>query len=200
MVKGQSSSRRSDILRAAEKLMATKGLNGVTTRQISRKVGCSEGALYVHFKGRLELLLAMLEECLPDARQSLHKLEASPGRSSPQKNLVMALTGLYRFHQRVVPLFGGLFAEPKLLAAYRKSLIAHNKGPHLAIAALERYIEAEQKMQRIDKHIDAHLTAYILLSSCFLRAFVEHFFATSMQPRWNEFLEDLVAQVTQAEL
>src|SRR5947207_11762766 len=101
MAKGQSSSRRSDILRAAEKLMATKGLNAVTTRQISREVGCSEGALYVHFKGRLELLLAMLEECLPDARQSLDKLEGSPGRSSPQENLVMALTGLYRFHQRV---------------------------------------------------------------------------------------------------
>jgi AcrR family transcriptional regulator len=198
MAKGQASSRRSDILRAAEKLMATKGLNAVTTRQISKEVGCSEGALYVHFKGRLELLLAMLEECLPDARQSLHKLEGSPGRSSPQENLVMALTGLYRFHQRVVPLFAGLFAEPKLLAAYRKSLIAHNKGPHLAIAALEQYVEAEQKMQRIDKHIDAHLTAHILLSSCFLRAFVEHFFAKSMQPPWNKFVEDLVAQTTHA--
>jgi hypothetical protein len=55
MPKEYSNNRRSEILRAAEKLVSTKGLNGVTTQQISREVGCSEGALYVHFKGRLEL-------------------------------------------------------------------------------------------------------------------------------------------------
>ena len=58
--------RRVQILQAAEKLMRSRGLTGVTTRQISEEVGCSEGALYVHFKGRLELLLSMLEESLPD--------------------------------------------------------------------------------------------------------------------------------------
>src|ERR1700746_2422081 len=114
MAKGQASSRRSDILRAAEKLMATKGLHGVTTRQISRKVGCSEGALYVHFKGRLDLLLAMLEECVPDALQTLQALETSAGKHTPRKNLVMAVTSIYRFHKRIVPLLAGLFAEPKL--------------------------------------------------------------------------------------
>src|SRR5215468_8995067 len=45
MPKDQSSNRRSEILRAAQKLMSEKGLNGVTTRQISWEVGCSEGAL-----------------------------------------------------------------------------------------------------------------------------------------------------------
>jgi AcrR family transcriptional regulator len=198
MPKEQSSNRRSEILRAAEKVMSTRGLNGVTTRQISREVGCSEGALYVHFKGRLELLLAMLEESLPDARMSLHALEGRAGEGFPQTNLVTAITALYRFHQRVVPLFAGLFAEPKLLAAYRKSLIAHNKGPHLAIAALERYIEVEQKLGRIDTKIDANLAASMLLSSCFLRAFVEHFFDRPMRPPWVKFAAQLVASVIRA--
>jgi AcrR family transcriptional regulator len=195
MPKDQSSNRRSEILRAAEKLMSTKGLSGVTTRQISREVGCSEGALYVHFKGRLELLLAMLEESLPDARQSLRALEGRAGEGSPQTNLVTAITGLYRFHRRVVPLFAGLFAEPKLLAAYRKSLIAQNKGPHLAIEALEKYIEVEQKLGRLDTKIDANLAASMLLSSCFLRAFVEHFFDRPMRPAWDKFAAQLVASI-----
>src|SRR5438094_299137 len=123
MQKEQSSNRRSEILRAAQKLMSTRGLNAVTTRQISKAVGCSEGALYVHFKGRLELLLAMLEECLPDALQTLSALERVKGQNSPQENLVIAIGGIYRFHRRVVPLLAGLFAEPKLLASYRRSLI-----------------------------------------------------------------------------
>lgn len=58
--------RRKRILQAAEKLMLSRGLSGITTRQISEEAGCSEGALYVHFKGRLELLLAMLEESLSE--------------------------------------------------------------------------------------------------------------------------------------
>src|SRR5215475_12737065 len=77
--------RRSDILRAAEKLMRSHGLSGVTTRQISKEVGCSEGALYVHFKGRLELLLAMLEESLPGMLKPLKELREATGSGSPQK-------------------------------------------------------------------------------------------------------------------
>ena len=83
--------RRADILRAAEKLMHTRGLSGVTTRQISREVGCSEGALYVHFSGRVELLLAMLEEGLPDMLGPLHTLRESVGQGSPHTNFTSAL-------------------------------------------------------------------------------------------------------------
>ena len=199
MTKEASTNRRTEILRAARNLMSTQGLNGVTTRQISKLVGCSEGALYVHFEGRLELLLAMLEECLPDAFESLHTLEQARGQRTPKKNLVAAVNGIYRFHKRAVPLLAGLFAEPDLLAAYRRSLIAGNKGPHLAIAALRHYIEAEQKLQRIDQGIDAGLAATILLSACFLRAFVEHFFDRPMRPAWGRFSAQLVAAVIRAE-
>ena len=73
----RKANRRSEILQAAEMLMQTSGLSGVTTRRISQKVGCSEGALYFHFKGRLDLLLAMLEESLPDMLGPLHTLRES---------------------------------------------------------------------------------------------------------------------------
>ena len=142
--------RRSEILRAAERLMLSRGLTGVTTREISREVGCSEGALYFHFKGRLELLLAMLEESLPDMLGPLQTLRESVGRSSAQANLATALLGIFKFHRRVVPGTAGLFAEPELLVAYRESLARQGKGPHLSMAALADYIAAEQDLGRID--------------------------------------------------
>lgn len=175
--------------------MLTKGLTGVTTRQISEEVGCSEGALYVHFKGRVELLLAMLEESLPAMLDPFRALQESVGRNSPQANLEMAITGIYRFQARVAPLFGSLFAEPELLEAYRRSLTSQDKGPHLSIAALERYLVAEQKLGRIKTLIDARMSAYLLLSSSFFRAFVEHFFDRPMQPSWSKFVKELVATV-----
>src|SRR5215469_1862081 len=127
----RKANRRSEILRATEMLMRSRGLSGVTTREISRAVGCSEAALYVHFKGRLELLLAMLEESLPGMLKPLEVLRESVGSGSPQENLVRALGGVFKFHQRIVSGSAGLFAEPELLTAYRNSLRQQGKGPHL---------------------------------------------------------------------
>jgi len=184
--------RRSDILRAAEKLIETRGLSGVTTRQISEEVGCSEGALYVHFKGRLELLLAMLEGSLPGMLRPLEALTESVGHGSPSINLVRALEGIFRFHQRIVPITAGLFAEPDLLAAYRNSLKSQGKGPHLSMRVLEDYVRSEQHLGRIDARVDASLAAYVMMSASFYRAFVEQFFGTSIAPRWKQFAEQLV--------
>jgi AcrR family transcriptional regulator len=187
--------RRSEILQAAQKLMVEKGLTGVTTRQISREVGCSEGALYVHFKGRVELLLAMLEESLPDMLEPFRAVEEAVGRNTPQANLEMAVTGIYKFQTRLAPLFAGLFAEPKLLLAFRRSLSSQNKGPHLSIGAVASYIEAEQKIGRISSQLDAKVSGQLLVASAFFRAFVEHFFDKPMQPPWSNFAKELVAIV-----
>jgi AcrR family transcriptional regulator len=187
--------RRSEILRAAEKLMHARGLSGVTTRQISKEVGCSEGALYVHFEGRLELLLAMLEESLPGMLGPLKTLRESVGRSTPQANLVAALLGIFKFHRRVVPGTAGLFAEPELLVAYRKSLARQRKGPHLSIAVLAEYIAAEQELGRIDSGVDAKLAANLLMSSSFFSAFMEKFSGKTVRPSWDQFAKRLVAAV-----
>jgi AcrR family transcriptional regulator len=187
--------RRSEILRAAEMLMHARGLTGVTTREISRTVGCSEGALYFHFKGRLELLLAMLEESLPDMLGPLQTLRDSVGKSSPHANLAAALSGIFNFHRRVVPGTAGLFAEPELLVAYRKSLARQDKGPHLSIGVIADYIAAEQGLGRIDSGVDARLAAYLLMSSSFFRAFMEGFSGKTMQPSWEQFAKRMVAAV-----
>ena len=190
--------RRSDILRAAEKLMRSHGLSGVTTRRISKEVGCSEGALYVHFKGRLELLLAMLEESLPDMLGPLETLQASVGRGSPHTNLLRALRAMFKFHRRILPATCGLFAEPELLVAYRGSLARQGKGPHLSMAVLADYIADEQRLARIDSGVDVKLAASVLMSSTFFRAFMEHFSGRPIQPSWDQFAKQLVAVIAPA--
>ena len=173
--------------------MRTRGLSGVTTRQISQEVGCSEGALYVHFRGRLELLLAMLEESLPNMLGPLQALKESVGRGSTHHNLLQALRGIFKFHQSVVPRTAGLFADPELLAAYRNSLNSQGKGPHLSMKILEGYIRSEQQLGRIASHVDPKLAASLMMSASFFRAFVEKFFDKSLQPAWSVFAEQLVA-------
>lgn len=191
----RKNNRRCAIVRATEKLILKQGLSGVTTRQISREVGCSEGALYVHFKGRLQLLLAVLEESLPAMLGPLETLQLRVGMGSPHSNLAAALGGIYRFHCRAVPLTASLFAEPSLHAAYRDSLAQQGKGPKLSMKVLENYIAAEQRLGRIDRSVDAPLAAYLLMSSSFFRAFSEQFFGTRMRPSWNAFVLQLLRTI-----
>lgn len=185
--------RRADILRAAKKLMRSEGLFGVTTRQISREVGCSEGALYVHFRGRMELLLAMLEESLPRMLGPLERLKQSVGRGSPQENLRRALDGIYKFHQSIIPATAGLFAEPDLLARYRNSLRRQRKGPHLSMRVIEEYIRSEQTLGRIGTSVEPDFAASLIMSCSFFRAFSEQFFGKLPQPAWSKLAEKLVA-------
>jgi AcrR family transcriptional regulator len=172
-------SRRHEIIAATEALIRTRGLASTTTRAIAEKAGCSEAAIYVHFDNRLTLLLAVLEESLPDMLVPLNALEQSIGVRTPQQNLTTALRAIFTFHERVVPMLCGLFADPELLTAYRKSLTARNKGPHGAISRLQRYISAEQKLGRIHESIDAEAAATTLMATAFFKAFVSQFFGAN---------------------
>ena len=137
----------------------------------------------------------MLEESLPRMLPPLQVLKESVGHGSAQDNLVQALGGIFKFHQRVVPATAGLFAEPELLTAYRNSLKRQGKGPHLSMRVLEEYIRSEQQMGRIDSRVDAKLAASLIMSSSFFRSFLEQFLDTPMQPAWNEFAKQLIATV-----
>jgi AcrR family transcriptional regulator len=173
-------SRRPEIIAATEALIRSRGLASVTTRAIAAEVGCSEAALYVHFESRLRLLLAVLEESLPDMLVPLHDLEQGLGKYTPQKNLSMALSAIYRFHERIIPMLGSLFADPELLAAYRESLVRGKKGPRGGIGRLQRYISAEQELNRISSKIDPEVAATGLMAGSFFRAFMTQFFGESV--------------------
>jgi AcrR family transcriptional regulator len=171
-------SRKPEIIAAAEHLIRTRGLSSTTTRAIAEQAGCSEAAIYVHFESRLKLLLAVLEESLPEMLLPLQALDHAAGRSTPAQNINRALRAIFAFHRRVIPMLCGLFAEPELLTAYRESLTSRNKGPRGAIARLERYITAEQKLGRIQANIDAEIAATTLMANSFLKAFLVQFFDT----------------------
>jgi AcrR family transcriptional regulator len=161
---------------AAELLLRQRGIAGVTTRAIAEAVPCSEGAIYVHFEDRLELLLAVLRGALPEMVAPLHALELKAGQ-----NLALALKGLLRFHDRVGPMLCSLITEPELLKRFRQSLESTGKGPQRGIASLARYIELEQKLGRINKQVDAKTAASVLMASSFFQAFTHHLLGSSMR-------------------
>lgn len=55
---------RKQIIKAAFKLFADKGIHGTNSTEIARKAGISTGSFYAYFKNKKTLLLEMLEDYL----------------------------------------------------------------------------------------------------------------------------------------
>jgi AcrR family transcriptional regulator len=175
----QRTNRKAQIVATAESLLRTRGLNGVTTRAIAEAVPCSEGAIYVHFKDRLELLLEVLQQSLPEMLIPLHALQARVGTATPERNLIDAIKGLLSFHQRVAPMLCSLSTEPELLQRFQQSLGETHRGPHRGISTLATYISQEQKLGRIDKAVDTNTAATILMSCSFFHVFTSNLLGSS---------------------
>lgn len=64
---GERTNRRDLIVKTAAKLFAEQGYLATSTRQIAGEVGCTDAALYYHFKdGKRALLRAVIEDQLPE--------------------------------------------------------------------------------------------------------------------------------------
>jgi AcrR family transcriptional regulator len=72
--------RRDLIIEEASRLFVEQGYAATSVRQIAEAVGCTEAALYYHFKdGKRELLQAVFEQNIPDF---LYAVEACSAASS----------------------------------------------------------------------------------------------------------------------
>src|SRR5271154_7365789 len=138
--------KRRQILEAAERVFRSKGLSKATTREIARDAGCAEGTLYLLFDDRLSFFSAVLDECLPDVKESLHQLKDLVGKRTVRINLEMVVNAYVAFHQRIQAAICSIFAEPELLETYRRKLIERGKGPHISEGLLIDYLRAEQKI------------------------------------------------------
>lgn len=58
----ERSSRKSEILAAAEELMRSRGVESVSMEEIAHKVGISKGAVYLHFTNRADLVVTLSEQ------------------------------------------------------------------------------------------------------------------------------------------
>ncbi|MDO8751653.1 MAG: TetR/AcrR family transcriptional regulator [Dehalococcoidia bacterium] len=79
--------RRRELIDEARKIVASRGMEGLTIKNIARAVGISEGAIYRHFRGKNEILVGLVDEvgevieelvrkAEEDAQSPLEKLEA----------------------------------------------------------------------------------------------------------------------------
>lgn len=62
--------RQQEIIQVALDLINDKGIQGLTIKNISKKIGISEPAIYRHFENKIEILIAILDILKQNARKT----------------------------------------------------------------------------------------------------------------------------------
>lgn len=182
---------RQKILEATEKLIQMKGLARVTTKEIARETGLSEGALYRHFDHKEEVFFAILLKHLPTFLDILKR--HTPGTGNIDENLEAIALAAITYYRQLIPMGASFLADTDLLAQYRKKLHQGSGRPETFFEVVAAYIEEEQQMERIEKHVPAMSLAILLLGPCFQYEFLRQF--TGDQPfgqTKREFVKMLV--------
>jgi AcrR family transcriptional regulator len=182
---------RQKILEATARLLQMKGLARVTTKEIARETGLSEGALYRHFEHKEEVLFAVVTKHLPTVLEILQTHVA--GTASVSENLEAIALAAIQYYGQLIPMGASFFADTELLAHYRIALRQINGGPERFFEVVAAYIAEEQELGRIEKHVPALNIAIQLLGPCFQYEFLRQFMGDQPFGQTNrEFVKNLI--------
>ena len=164
---------RKKILEVTEKLIRAKGMARVTTKEIARELGMSEGALYRHFAHKEEVFFELPARYLPAFLDTL-KAHA-PGTGNVRQNLEAIALAAIHYYAHLIPMGASFLADTELLALYRKAFQQMNVGPHKFFEVVAAYLEEEQQLGRIEKHISALDLSILFLGPCYQYEFLRQF-------------------------
>jgi AcrR family transcriptional regulator len=152
--------RRTQILEAATRVFAEKGYHRATTKDIARAAKMAEGTIYLYFKNKAELLLALMEH-LDQATTQPKDLDA--GLEMSLRDLLTTrlehdLTQLGPNFDLVLATLPEVLADPALRPQYYQRLIEPG------LEGLTAYLRTRQERGEV-KATNIPMTVRIFLSA-----------------------------------
>ncbi|MCA9734985.1 TetR/AcrR family transcriptional regulator [candidate division KSB1 bacterium] len=84
------SAQQKEIIRAAIELIAESGIQSVTIKKLSQKIGIAESAIYRHFENKLEILLGILSQFRSSKMEALEYIQAADATEIEQLQMVFS--------------------------------------------------------------------------------------------------------------
>src|SRR5258708_13422395 len=140
------------ILEAAEQMLQTKGLARLTNKEIAESAGCAEGTLYNHFETKEALVLAAIQENLPDLLAVVG--DDRIGEHDISENVREIALAAIPYYRKLVPLTTALFADMDLLTHFPLWVQEHQAGPLKIYERVAQYVAPEHRLGRLKPEID----------------------------------------------
>jgi AcrR family transcriptional regulator len=160
---------RQKIVEATERLARVRGLSRVTTKEIAREVGLSEGALYRHFEHKEEVFFAIIAQHLPEFLAAFET--HLPGTGHVEANLSAIVQAGMDYFAKLIPMTAFFLTDTELLEHYRakmSQIATHSHGgPQKIEDLLTTYLDEEKQLGRLQSSVSSRNIAVLLLGACF---------------------------------
>lgn len=160
---------REHLLEATERLLAERPVGALTTREIARAAGVSDGVLYNYFADKDELVLAALVRRFARLVERFQADVPEPGTHTLEENLRPFAEASLKLHVDALPIVASLLVAPALLRRFLVEIHREPLGGPQILGPVTAYLEAERTAGRLaDVDIDA--AADLLVGAIAMRA------------------------------
>jgi AcrR family transcriptional regulator len=177
---------REQLFAATDRLLERAGPAGLTSRAITEEAGVAKGVLHNHFADLDGFLVAYAVDRIRALAARAEQLEALAGQQTVTANLTEAAMTL--FGPTALTVSRLTLARPSLLGRIIDALASGSDQLGIGEAAIASYLDAEQKLGRVNASLDTKTLALALVGS------VHHlFFTRPGQPLERAAVERIVA-------
>ena len=140
---------REQLIDAAERLLGERQVSAITTRDIARAAGLSDGVLYNYFANKNDLVVAALLRRF-DAQLGVFEAGLpTAGEGDVEANLVAFAEAWFGLATAVMPTVVGLMSEPDLMHRFFDEIHGEDYGMRRTFGRVAAYLTAEQKLGRL---------------------------------------------------
>jgi AcrR family transcriptional regulator len=152
---------REHLVATAAALVAERGTTALTTREIARAAGVSDGVLYNYFADKSELVVAALVRRFETVIDDFGGDLPAPGTATVEDNLLRYVQHLHDVVRETLPMVAGLVTEHALLHRVLAEIHRPGRGILPFLSRIGEYLVEEQRLGRVAA--DADLPAAMML-------------------------------------
>ncbi len=154
--------RQLEIIDSAIELIAERGIQSLTIKNLARRVGVTEGALYRHFRSKQEILLAILAVFGHSSAGVFQRIREQ--EASPLKQLERVFLDHFERFEKKPALAAVIFSEEIF---QNDSLLADTmiQVVQKSLDEVQKIVEAGQKLGEIRGDVPGEQLALVLLGS-----------------------------------
>jgi len=187
-----STALRELLVDTAERLLAERQVAAITTRDIARAAGVSDGVLYNYFTDKHDLLLAALLRRYGSLMDRFDAAIPEPGTGTIEENLLAYARAAHAFQADLVPTVAGLLSEPVLMHRFVEEIHRLIHGPQRTMQRITSYVTGEQQLGRLDPDVDPVATATLLTGAALTLVVATHLAPPDHRPGPEEHLPAVV--------
>jgi AcrR family transcriptional regulator len=140
---------REHLIDAAETLLSTRQVSTITTRELAREAGVSDGVLYNYFANKQDLLATALLRRYASYLTRFEESLPAPGIGTIEESLTALTAAVHELVSDTLPMITGLISDPDLQRRFISDIHQQPLGPQRMLQPVAHYLAAERDLGRI---------------------------------------------------